>query len=324
MPFQTNVPTLEKLLIQFENIGGPEMYGPEGIVILLALWRKSSKLGWKDSFQMTNTELQVQTGIKSRETINTHRTKLMKDGLMEYTPPPRGQARGEYKLNFHFIDTGEVVQNMDHLADNFLKAVGEPVQNMDHFHQIEGKPVQKLDHLTDTVLKILIDRLIDGLDDEQLKLRCGVLTTAVGSFSTGQIRLDTSSVTQRAVEVERYFNQRKGRLQGSPLDWEHAMMVAREPIPMEFILFGIDLSFARHARVRRRDTDTINAFSYCQKVIFSTWDQVIKAIESGVQTTPVPPGTVSRGSTRSRNQEQMDELEKFIEEERLREQVGDC
>src|SRR4051812_31346919 len=84
-------PTLIGLLNYFEDIGGPEMYGPEGIAILLALWRKSSKLNWISSFTMTNTELQVQTGIKSRDTLNVRRNKIIEGGLIKYSPPPLGK-----------------------------------------------------------------------------------------------------------------------------------------------------------------------------------------------------------------------------------------
>lgn len=147
-------PTLHGLLNQFEDIGGPELYGPTGIAILLALWRKSSKLGWKESFSMTNTELQVQTGIKSRETINTIRNRLESDRLiLSYKAPPKGQSRGDYILNFHFGQPGELVQNLDNPLDNFSERVREPVQNLDNSLDNFAKPVQNLDNLLDTVLK---------------------------------------------------------------------------------------------------------------------------------------------------------------------------
>ncbi|MDO7908459.1 hypothetical protein Q5741_18830 [Paenibacillus sp. JX-17] len=143
-------PTLSGLLNQFEAIGGPEEFGPEGLAIMVALWRKSSKLGWRNFFQMTNTDLTCQTGIRSRETINTHRKKLVNAGLIEYTAPPRGQARGDYKIRFNLLDEDEVVGEPVQKLD---KVDGEVVQNMDHFSQVDGEPVRKLDHLADTVLK---------------------------------------------------------------------------------------------------------------------------------------------------------------------------
>lgn len=136
------------LLNQFEAIGGPEEYGPEGIAIMIALWRKSSKLGWKQTFQMTNTELTLQTGIKSRDTINTHRNKLVKAGLIGYSSPPRGSSRGIYTLNFDLLVTNEVVRELDIV-------VGEVVQKSDNFSEVVGEPVRESDHFPDTVLKDL-------------------------------------------------------------------------------------------------------------------------------------------------------------------------
>lgn len=106
---QIRGPTLYGLLNQFEDIGGPETYGPEGLTILIALWRKSNKLNWLPSFTMTNTELQVQTGIQTRKTLNVYRKKLMDGGLIEYIAPPLGKSRGDYKINFNLLEPFEVV-----------------------------------------------------------------------------------------------------------------------------------------------------------------------------------------------------------------------
>ncbi|MEK3792042.1 hypothetical protein MKX42_09995 [Paenibacillus sp. FSL R7-0204] len=97
-------PSLSGLLNQFEAIGGPEEFGPEGFVIAVALWRKSSKLGWPQTFQMTNTELQVQTGIATRKTLNVYRSKLVKAGIIAYEPPPRGSSRGTLQVELK-VDT---------------------------------------------------------------------------------------------------------------------------------------------------------------------------------------------------------------------------
>jgi hypothetical protein len=124
-------PDLLILLNDFEAIGGPELYGPEGTMILIALWRKSMKLGWLQTFTMTNTELQVQTGIKSRDTLNLRRMKLVEGGLISYIPPPRGKSRGHY--NLYFKVAGEPVRNSDNFGGNFTKVAGEPVRNSDNF-----------------------------------------------------------------------------------------------------------------------------------------------------------------------------------------------
>ncbi|WP_366294335.1 HTH domain-containing protein [Paenibacillus sp. AN1007] len=178
------------------------------------------------------------------------------------------------------------------------------------------------------ITKILIDRWIDSLpeiDAEELRSRTGVLSAAVGSFSTGQIVLDKPTTETRALETENYFLQRKGALNPSASDWEHVHQVANEPIPLEFVRFGIDLAIARHKKTRRRVTDKIRTFAYCKTVIFDCWDQLTSAMDS-FQTPPVTPGTVAPKPSktlpfRSRQQEkheQLSELDRFIEEEKQR------
>lgn len=175
------------------------------------------------------------------------------------------------------------------------------------------------------ITKILIDRWIDGLpeaDAKELSSRTGVLSAAVGSVSTGQIVLDRPTTEKRALDTENYFLQRKGALNPSAVDWEHVHEVANEPIPLEFVHFGIDLAIARHKKSRRRSTDKIRNFSYCKIVILDCWDQLTAALDS-FQTSPVTPGTVSPKPSktvpfRSRQQEQISELDRFIEEEKRR------
>lgn len=180
MTESTREPTIAGLLDQFEVIGGPELFGPEGLAIMVALWRKSSKLGWKQAFQMTNTELTLQTGIRSRDTINTHRSKLVNAGIIGYSPPPRGSSRGNYLVKFNLIPVDEPVRE----SDNFNQVVGEPVRNLDkvggkvvqkpdHFGQVAREPVQKSDNYADTVLKDItttpttIDFAVENSDDSE-------------------------------------------------------------------------------------------------------------------------------------------------------------
>jgi hypothetical protein len=99
----TREPSLSILLNQYEDIGGPETYGPEGLAIMIALWRKSNKLNWLPAFTMTNTELQVQTGIRSSKTLNIYRKRLAVDGLIYYRSPPLGKTEGNYRLKYSLI-----------------------------------------------------------------------------------------------------------------------------------------------------------------------------------------------------------------------------
>ncbi|MDT3426102.1 DnaD/phage-associated family protein [Paenibacillus forsythiae] len=158
-------PSLSGLLNQFEAIGGPEEFGPEGLAIAVALWRKSSKLDWMQTFQMTNTELQVQTGIATRKTLNVYRSKLVEAGIIAYEPPPRGSSRGTYSINFHLVGPSkpvtsgnrseevgqEVVTSGNHLGNNFSEVDHKAVTSGYHF----PKAVTSGNHFRHTVLKDL-------------------------------------------------------------------------------------------------------------------------------------------------------------------------
>jgi len=136
------------------------------------------------------------------------------------------------------------------------------------------------------IIKILIDRLIDGLDDDFLKQRCGVPSSAAAALTAGQIHLDQETISQRANELEAYFNQRKRRLFRSNADWEPVLEVAREPIPLEFALFGIDLAFAKFNKAKKRPHDSIRTFAYCKTIIFDAWDFIQENLNSPASPTP--------------------------------------
>jgi hypothetical protein len=170
------------------------------------------------------------------------------------------------------------------------------------------------------LIKTLIDRLIDGLDDHRLtNERCGVLTTVVASLSTSQIHLDHQTVSTRSTAIEKYYMDRKGRFSPAATDFTPIQQLAKMPIPLEFIHFGTDLAFARHEKTRRWPTDTINQFSYCQKVIIGTWNRLLSDIAETeslvVVNNTMPTASPSR---RTQRQQDADELNKFIEEERSR------
>lgn len=157
--------SLSGLLNQFEAIGGPEEFGPEGFAIAVALWRKSSKLGWLQTFQMTNTELQVQTGIATRKTLNVYRSKLVEAGIIAYEPPPRGSSRGSYTIHFQLVGSPkpvtsgnrseevgqEVVTVGNHFGNNFSEVDPQVVTSGYHF----PKAVTSGNHFRTTVLKDL-------------------------------------------------------------------------------------------------------------------------------------------------------------------------
>jgi len=287
-------PSLDRLLDQYEDIGGPEIYGPEGTAILLAVWRKSKKLGWKESFQMTNTELSFQTGIKSRATINLHRGKLAEDGVIEYIAPPRGSSRGEYSVLFNLIGDKKAVHKLNHLDSNY----DEHVQNMNHFTTENAEPVHNLNHLADTVLK--------DLD----------LTITTTSTKPPIIQL-----------IEAYCNLHK-KIEFHLKDKERTLMfeMIGEGIPVSLIIETMQAVY------KERSAETnITSFLYYKSVIYQAWETA-KAITEGVLTSTVALGEDSITSRvpapvvvigtprRTRPQQELDELRRKREEARRRDQ----
>ncbi|CAM3708375.1 hypothetical protein COLU111180_04285 [Cohnella lubricantis] len=184
--------------------------------------------------------------------------------------------------------------------------------NMNH-QQCKNEPSNK------DIIKTLIDRLIDGLNDVRFsEERCGVLTTVVASLSTRQIHLDDQTISIRAAEIERYYMARKNRIHPVGADWVPIQRISKMPIPMEYITFGIDLAFARHALTKRWPTDEINQFAYCEKVIIGTWNRLlsdIAAYNSPAEAEVVPIGQAQR---RTGKQRRLDDLRRKAKEERER------
>ena len=310
-------PTLDILLDQYEDISGPETYGPEGTSILVALWRKSKKLGWKLSFQMTNTELQFQTGIKSRDTINSHRTRLVDAGLIGYVPPPRGKARGDYRITLNLL---EPVRESDNLDDNFSETVGKPVQKPDNLEQETAEPVRESDHFADTVLKDFKD-LISS------------------SFSSSAQEIDESIFKERFQAIKNHFVQKRNLGLEINVDDEKAIReIVLDGLPVELVNSTIDACFQKYKP--KHKYDLIRTFTYCVPSIYDVWtkERAITepvALGSSSITEPValggpitenaPSEPVALGSTRSKSKQarQFDALEQFIREEKEREQIRD-
>ncbi|CAH1190352.1 hypothetical protein PAECIP111893_00289 [Paenibacillus plantiphilus] len=289
--YGTNLePSLDSLLDQFEDIGGPETFGPNGTAIILAIWRKSRKLGWLRSFQMTNTELHFQTGIKSRETINTYRDRLASNGIMVYQPPPRGKSKGAYILNFNFISQKQV-----HNLDNLTDYKGQVVQESNSFDTTNGNEVHNLDNLTDTVLRDFKDTITTTDNPFELLL---------GEFCSLHSKLDIHVKRNDIVSMQWMLDQH---------------------IPVALI---IRVMRELH-RERTATGKVISTFVYYKQAILDAWDAAkaitdrapIPAVALGEEsiTSGVPVSEVALGSSkRTKQQQEIDALDKFIEEERRR------
>lgn len=137
---QTATPTLSGLLDQFILVGGPEIYGPGGLAILMALWQRAGKLGWRSSFRMKGEELMQHTGIKSRATLIKHRKNLVQGNWFKYTEPPNGSSNAHYELNFSIFGFAPVQD----LNDISLKAVQKLNESIEEAVKSEQLPVQNL------------------------------------------------------------------------------------------------------------------------------------------------------------------------------------
>lgn len=259
-------PDLHTLLNEFEAIGGPELYGPEGTVILLALWRKSMKLGWKSDFTMTNTELQLQTGITTRKRLNIHRKKLVDDELITYDPPPLGTSRGHYWI-----------------TTNLKKVDPEPVSSGTNFQQ----PVPEVGSLGNSFSENIPKVVPSGTDSGNTLLKEVVVIDVVEKNTFD--------------DLMNAFCEIHGKLDINirPLDITlmQQLITLGVPIPLMIRVMG------QVYKDRTSKGGKISTFSYYKDAISNAWENE-KAITAGVpisgvtlgpETTPAPTGTVTNG-----------------------------
>ncbi|MEK3866353.1 hypothetical protein MHH60_23030 [Paenibacillus sp. FSL H7-0716] len=307
----------------------PQHYKQIGTAIWLFLWCISSTTAEKEKegtvwgIVLGNKPIRINeleaTFEVSNRTIRSWIKTLEDYGYIRVTRAPYGlifsvknskKYQNRSAVNFH-SDTGDR-QKVATLEDRDRQKVAD--------HAAENCRSNK------DITKILIDRWINGLsedDQKELSSRSGVLSSAVGAVSTGQIDLDKPTIEQRMLHIENYFRQQKGSINPVSADWEHVREVANEAIPLDLVYFFIDLAIARHKLSRRRPSDVIRTFKYCKTVIFGCWDDLSSFLERYL-TPPASSkqGTVALGASRERRksqrQQEIDELEEFIEEEKKR------
>ncbi|MEK4106899.1 hypothetical protein NST28_22635 [Paenibacillus sp. FSL R10-2791] len=307
----------------------PQHYKQIGSAIWLFLWCISSTTSEKEregtvwgivlgNKPIRSSELEETFGVTGR-TIRDWIKRLEEHGYIRVTRAPYGlifsvrnskKYQNRPEVNFH-SDDGDRKKTSD-LED------GDRKKTSDH-------PEENFRSNKD-IIKILIDRWIDGLeedDQKELSSKSGVLFTAVGAVSTGKIDFDKPTVEQRVLQIEQYYLQRNGLLSPVPTDWEHVREIANEAMPLDLVYFFIDLAIARKKAKRRRPSDKIRTFSYCKTVIYGCWDELSSFLERYL-TPPASSqqGTVALGASRERRksqrQQEIDELEQFIEEEKKR------
>ncbi|ETT45743.1 hypothetical protein C162_20456 [Paenibacillus sp. FSL R7-269] len=305
-------PSLSGLLNQFEAIGGPEEFGPEGFVIAIALWRKSSKLGWPQTFHMTNTELQVQTGIATRKTLNVYRSKLVEAGIIAYEPPPRGSSRGSYTIHFQLVGSPkpvtsgnrseevgqEVVTVGNHFGNNISEVDPQVVTSGYYF----PKAVTSGNHFRDTVLKDLItttstdNEFADEIDQD----KPGDMFELLNAFCKLNHRLDI------------HISPREREAMGK-------MVAGGTPNP-----FTIRTMESLLQAKREREGENFKyptSFLYYVDGIEKAW---LNSQTTGPPMDGVAPGDkqAPQKPKKTKQQQEIDDLDRWIREEEAREQAG--
>ncbi|MEC0169876.1 PH domain-containing protein [Paenibacillus graminis] len=308
-------PSLSGLLNQFEVIGGPEEFGPEGLAIAIALWRKSSKLNWMQTFQMTNTELMVQTGIATRKTLNVYRSKLVEAGIIAYEQPPRGSSKGTYSINFELINSpkavtsgykSEVIEQElgqeavtvgNHFGNNFSEV--EPPVVTSGYHS--SKVVTVGNHFGNTVLKDTTITTTPTTDDSEF---------------SDEISADPVMDGMIAILNAYCKMNRKLDFHVRPKEREAMGRMVAGGMPVPFTISTME-SLLQAKREREGDGfEFPTSFFYYDKAIHEAW--------RNFQTTSPPMAGDALGNVpdkperKTKQQRELEELDRMIEEEQKR------
>lgn len=132
---------------------------------------------------------------------------------------------------------------------------------------------------------------------------------------------DPDLIIQRTHEIEVHFCMRRGKgFSVSSIDFNAIKEIVAEGVPVELIKAGIDTVFAEYKP--KHAHDKIRTVTYCLPRCYDDWEKS-KALSI---TSPVVPssGSVAHGEPprKTKQQRELDELERMAEEERQREQVG--
>jgi hypothetical protein len=90
---------LQKMLEQFENVGGAEKLGPVTSMMLISLWRKAEKLNNQQRFSMSSRELMFISGIRKINDFTQALNRLVNFGYIRYKYSRDDEI--EFYLNFN-------------------------------------------------------------------------------------------------------------------------------------------------------------------------------------------------------------------------------
>ncbi|MNJ48870.1 hypothetical protein D3C77_440770 [compost metagenome] len=130
---------------------------------------------------------------------------------------------------------------------------------------------------------------------------------------------DPDTILKLAHEVEKHFCMRRGQgFNVSTTDFDEIKKMVATGIPLDIVKQSIDKSFAEYKP--KHAWDKIRNMAYCIPRCLDEWAkmQVDESITSAVPPVQVALGTSPQRGRRTKQQEQIDELDRFIEEERRR------
>jgi DNA-binding transcriptional regulator GbsR (MarR family) len=122
-------------------------------------------------------------------------------------------------------------------------------------------------------------------------------------------------------EIEIHFVQRRGKgLAVSPSDFQEIQQLVAAGVPSPLIKTCIDRAFDEYRP--RHSRDEIRSFSFCVPRIYDAWEKS-KAITAAVPHVAVALGSGNQpAGYKSKQQRELDELERLREEELKREQAS--
>jgi hypothetical protein len=111
-------------------------------------------------------------------------------------------------------------------------------------------------------------------------------------------------------EIEEHFQQRRGRIQLSPLDWALIETWKDAGVPLEAVLRGIDAAFDKYER-RPSKSQKVNSLAYCAQAVLVTAEEMKEAAVGAASPDPQshrPSGfqTSEISAFLRRNAEQLD------------------
>jgi len=77
-------------------------------------------------------------------------------------------------------------------------------------------------------------------------------------------------------EIEEHFQQRRGRIQLSPLDWALIETWKDAGVPLEAVLRGIDAAFEKYEK-RKSKSQKVNSLAYCAQAVLVAAEEMKEA-----------------------------------------------